>query len=322
MEKFKFKNGTVSIVAYHYIREPSFSNYKNFNYLKFSNFKKQISFFKKNFQIISADEMIYFLKFKEKLKKPLLLLSFDDGYIDHYKYVVPTLVKNKIKGCFYPPINIFKGKLLNVNKIHFILNFFRNRQILLNLIETYLLKNFNYKVDKEKIKKILLKNRINNKIPEYDDQITLLIKKLLQTILPRQMREKTCNYILFNYLKMNEKQLCKEIYMNIKQLRELNSEGMHIGSHGVEHQYWKFHNLEYQKKEIFFSKNFFKKNNINIKNFSVCYPWGSYNNDTKRLMKKLNLSFGLTSNTGNFNLSSKINKFFLPRFDANEFKNI
>ena len=40
--KFKFKNGTVSIVAYHYIREPSFSNYKNFNYLKFSNFKKQI----------------------------------------------------------------------------------------------------------------------------------------------------------------------------------------------------------------------------------------------------------------------------------------
>ena len=37
------------------------------------------------------------------------------------------------------------------------------------------------------------------------------------------MREKTCNYILFNYLKMNEKQLCKEIYMNIKQLRELNS---------------------------------------------------------------------------------------------------
>ena len=106
----------------------------------------------------------------------------------------------------------------------------------MNLIETFLLKNFNYKVDKEKNKKILLKNRINNKIPEYDDQITLLIKKLLQTILPKQMREKTCNYILFNYLKMNEKQLCKEIYMNIKQLRELNSEGMHIGSHGVEHQ--------------------------------------------------------------------------------------
>ena len=43
--------------------------YKNFNYLKFSKFRKQLSFFKKNFQIISADEMIYFLQFKEKLKK-------------------------------------------------------------------------------------------------------------------------------------------------------------------------------------------------------------------------------------------------------------
>ena len=44
--------------------------------------------------------MIYFLKFREKFKKPLLLLSFDDGYIDHYKYVVPTLVKTKLKGVF------------------------------------------------------------------------------------------------------------------------------------------------------------------------------------------------------------------------------
>ena len=70
------------------------------------------------------------------------------------------------------------------------------------------------------------------------------------------------------------------------------------------------------------SKKFFNHNNINTKNFSVCYPWGSYNNDTKKLMENLNLSFGLTSNTGNFNLSSKINKFFLPRFDANVFENI
>ncbi len=322
MEKFKFKNNTVSIVAYHYTRELSFSKYRNFNFLKFSEFKKQLSFFKKNFQIISADEMINFLNIKEKLKKPLLMLSFDDGYIDHYKYVMPTLIENKIKGCFYPPINIFKGKLLNVNKIHFILNFFKNRRKLLELIEKYLLKNFNYKIDKKKIKKLLLKNKTNNQIPEYDDEITLIIKKLLQIILPEEIREKTCDYLLFDYLKMREKDLCKDIYMNIKQLRQLASEGMHIGSHGVEHQYWKLYDLNYQKKEIIQSKSFFKRNKIATKNFSVCYPWGSYNSDTKRLMESLNLSFGLTSNSGNFNLSSKINKFFLPRFDANEFKNI
>ena len=322
MEKFKFKKNTVSIVAYHYIREPNFSKYKNFNYLKFSKFRKQLSFFKKNFQIVSADEMIYFLQFKEKLKKPLLMLSFDDGYIDHYKYVLPALIKNKIKGCFYPPINIFKGKLLNVNKIHFILNFFQNRKILLNLIEEYVFNNFNLKINKQKIKKIISKNKVNSKIPEYDDQNTLMIKKLLQKLLPRQIREKTCDFILFDYLKMSEKQLCKEIYMNINQLKELNSENMHVGSHGVEHQYWKLHDLDYQKKEIVQSKKFFNHNNINTKNFSVCYPWGSYNNDTKKLMENLNLSFGLTSNTGNFNLSSKINKFFLPRLDANEFENI
>ena len=55
---------------------------------------------------------------------------------------------------------------------------------------------------------------------------------------------------------MSEKQLCKEIYMNINQLKELNSENMHVGSHGVEHQYWKLHDLDYQKKEIVQSKKF------------------------------------------------------------------
>ena len=63
---------------------------------------------------------------------------------------------------------------MNVNKIHFILNFLGIRKILLNLIETFLLKILIIRLIKKN--KILLKNRINNKIPEYDDQITLLIK--------------------------------------------------------------------------------------------------------------------------------------------------
>ena len=46
----------------------------------------------------------------------MLALTFDDGYKDHYKYVFPTLVKEKIRGFFYPPVNIFKGDVLNVNK--------------------------------------------------------------------------------------------------------------------------------------------------------------------------------------------------------------
>ena len=50
------------------------------------------------------------------------VLTFDDGYRDHYDFVFETLVKNNIKGAFYPPVDVvLSNKLLDVNKIHIIL---------------------------------------------------------------------------------------------------------------------------------------------------------------------------------------------------------
>ena len=57
------------------------------------------------------------------------MLTFDDGFIDHYKYVFPHLLEKKIKACFYPPIQVIKNKtVLDVNKIHFILEKEQNRK--------------------------------------------------------------------------------------------------------------------------------------------------------------------------------------------------
>ena len=45
-----------------------------------------------------------------------MFLTFDDGYLDHYKYVYPIL-KNKISGSFYVPSKILqKGYILMLIK--------------------------------------------------------------------------------------------------------------------------------------------------------------------------------------------------------------
>ena len=49
-------------------------------------------------------------------------MTFDDGYKDHYTYVLPVLLENNIQGSFYIPTKCFQDKkVLDVNKIHFIL---------------------------------------------------------------------------------------------------------------------------------------------------------------------------------------------------------
>ena len=51
-----------------------------------------------------------------------LVLTFDDGYLDHYSFVLPILKAHQMQGSFFMPGKTFaEDTLLDVNKIHFIL---------------------------------------------------------------------------------------------------------------------------------------------------------------------------------------------------------
>jgi len=316
-----FNKNSLNIVAYHYVREIKNSKYPNIKGIEYSIFKKQIKFFKKKFSIISADELVEILDKKKvaHYKKPLMLLTFDDGYKDHYKYVYPTLINEKISGCFYPPVNIFKGEVLDVNKIHYILETFSDKKILLNEILLYLSNKFNIKT-KNIIKKT---NRLHGiRIPEYDNQETITIKKILNKLLPPIIRKKTCEYFFRKYVDSNIKSFSKELYISIENMKEMSKNKMHIGSHGVNHLLWGNLSNHKQKIELVNSKKFFNKKSINLKNFSVCYPWGSYNSNSFKILKEYKVKFALSSNSGNINLTKRYNRYALPRYDANEFLNI
>ena len=95
MSKVKINNSTINIVMYHYVREIKNSNYPNLKGLEYKDFKNQIDYFCKNFNVISNDDFIEIIKTKKIPSKPSIFLTFDDGYIDHFKYVFPYLKKKK-----------------------------------------------------------------------------------------------------------------------------------------------------------------------------------------------------------------------------------
>ncbi len=50
------------------------------------------------------------------------LLTFDDGFIDHYTTVFPRLQRRGWSGCFFPAaVPVLQHVVLDVHKIHFIL---------------------------------------------------------------------------------------------------------------------------------------------------------------------------------------------------------
>ena len=310
----KTTNNNIHIVMYHYVRNIKKSKHTNLKGLEFSNFKKQIVYLKKNFNILSNNQFIEILNSRKIPKKKSILLTFDDGYRDHFEYVFPFLKKQDVSAIFYPPIMCIRNKaVLDVNKIHFILAKEENRDKILDLIFLYVKKILNKNPHQIGIEKINLLSR-------YDDKKTILIKRLLQNHLPLPYRKKIVDKIFKHIVNYSEEEFSKILYMNNNNIQELYKNNFSIGSHGYNHYWWEKINKNEQEIEIKKSINYFKKIKVFDKNFSVCYPYGSYNLQTLNLLKKYKIKFALTTRVGSVNKKNIKNVYELPRFDTNDFK--
>lgn len=315
----QIKNSNIYIVMYHYVRRVRKSKYQNLKALEFDEFKRQIDFFLNNFNILNVEDFIQILKTKKIKKKPSILLTFDDGYKDHYNFVFKYLKKKKISGCFYPPASVIENnKILDVNKIHFLLEKKIDLDKLFEVSSKALDKKFGFSLNKflsinnSKIKK--LKNR-------YDNHKIVVFKSLIQKLLPKNMRNFLITFLFERYVTKNIKEFSQELYLSECNIKEMISEGMHFGSHGYRHEWWEYLDKRKQKTEINKSIKFLTKVGMKKDNLSVCYPYGSYNKSTIDIVKQP-FQFGLTTIQNSINKNNIKNKFILPRYDTNIFKKI
>lgn len=300
---------------YHYVRELKTSKYKKINFLDLKEFKRQISHLKKNFNIIKIEDILDLQNDKKKYKKPFSILTFDDGFIDHYKYVFPILKKNNLQGVFFPPTKIFKKNfILDVHKIQFLLSKISNKKFFLQEISDRCKKKYNFDIEKINKKKLILTDR-------YDNKELSLTKKLLQFILPQKMRNETTDYFFKKYVTKDKENFRKDLYMSKKNIKEMLNAGMHFGSHSSNHEWMQYLNENEQEKEIKNSLNFLRKNfNLKKDYYSFCYPYGSYNKKTIELLEKYNFKIAFTTEPKPFMKNQRNNLLKFPRFDTNDFR--
>ena len=107
---------------YHYVRDLTHSRYPLIKGMDIKCFREQLLFLIRNFNVVRMEQIISAVKGEKDLPEKSILLTFDDGYIDDYTYVLPVLEEFGIQGSFFVPGKTFaEHKLLDVNKIHYIL---------------------------------------------------------------------------------------------------------------------------------------------------------------------------------------------------------
>ena len=81
-----------------------------------------MKFVRDNFDVISFRDLAICEERQCPWPKRGLIITFDDGYRDHYENVFPALRNRSWQGTFFPPLDAIRNRsLLDVNMIHFIL---------------------------------------------------------------------------------------------------------------------------------------------------------------------------------------------------------
>ena len=208
----------VTVVMYHYVRPLTSSKYPTLKALDLPLFQEQIGYIKKQYTVISGYELIHAVTLGEKLPPKALLLTFDDGYTDHFRYAFPILQKEKLTGCFFPPAkSILERKALDANKIHFFLASQPDTAEIIQHInqeldtnrEKYGLQHFDYYWDK-----LTTSNR-------FDSADVIYIKRILQHELPEELRNTITDQLFRRFVPEHESDFANELYMDLEQVAYL-----------------------------------------------------------------------------------------------------
>jgi len=303
------------IVMYHYVRPIKNSKYPAIKGLELDSFIRQINHLKKKFHILTATEFLDGLINQEKIKKNSILLTFDDGLKDHYSHVHSILKKNQLQGLFFISSEpTLKRKILDVHKIHFILEKNENRNNLVNEIFQAIKKNkeeYDLSSPEEYFSKLSKPNR-------FDSGDTIFIKRILQRNLPHKLREKIVNDLFIKHVTEDLNSFREELYLSKDEINEMAENGMYFGSHGHSHEWYTQMNEIQLKNELETSFNFCSKINYNENRLIFCYPYGNYNEQVVENVSKMGFVAGLTTDVGDAELVSNC-AYTIKRYDTNDF---
>jgi peptidoglycan/xylan/chitin deacetylase (PgdA/CDA1 family) len=303
----------LTIVMYHYIRPIIGSEFPGIKGLEIEGFKRQLDFLENNYSIVSSEQVIDKIIKNKKLPPKACWLTFDDGYKDHYQYVLPELIKRNLSGAFFPPRAAIKDNIiLDVNSIHHILSCSKDLNKLVSDLNDLSLQ---FGMTNEQIQAYYKKYGVANR---FDNADTIFIKRMLQHLLPEQIRNKITSILFEKIVGIPQAKFSGRLYMNIDEIRKLVSSGMYVGSHGSMHYWLDRINSQKQKVDISSSVEFLEEVGAPTSNWIMCYPYGAYNNTTLSLLKELGASIGITTEVRKANLGID-NPLTLPRLDTNDF---
>ena len=305
----------VTIVMYHYVRELRRSRYPAIAGIDAGAFAGQLAHLLKHHHLVRMEDVIAAtLDPSHDLPPNATLLTFDDGYVDHFHTVFPLLDRLGLQGSFYVPARpIVERRVLDVNKIHFLLAAAPDPRVVVRAMEAHVEAGR----EEHDLATIGHYRDVFSHANRWDTADVIYVKRMLQRGLPQPLRATIADALFREFVSDEEATFAEELYVSMEQLRCMLRHGMHIGAHGYDHVWLDALGPMEQEQEVRASLGFLRAIGCDLDAWTMSYPYGGFDADVLDIVAAHGCRIGLTTAVAAADLDRDA-PLALPRIDTND----
>jgi peptidoglycan/xylan/chitin deacetylase (PgdA/CDA1 family) len=283
----------LTIVTYHYVRDGARVHARTV-----AELEAQLDHVARRYDVVGCAEVE-----RGTLPRDACLLTFDDGLREHLDTVAPALEARGLRGVFCPPARpVLERRVPDVQKTQFLLASEKDHAALGGRIVELA------GVDDEHA------FRERNTPPHrFDPPETVFVKRALQDGLDEDRRAPILDRLFAEHVTDDERGFADSLYLTLDECRELARRGHDVIGHGYEHRRLGLLGETAQRGELERTRAFVADAGGR---WALCYPYGSRNGTTLRLLAESGCALGLTTEPRRATPGDALLE--LPRIDTND----
>jgi peptidoglycan/xylan/chitin deacetylase (PgdA/CDA1 family) len=306
-------NPSLHVIMYHYVRDLPNTRFPKIKGMLIREFREQLALLTDRYEMATLESALEFIQGNYRPVRDLCLLTFDDGFKEHYCEITPLLMDGGIQGVFFLITSCLEGShVAPVHMNHFLmaaLDFKEYRSAFLSRLAD---------VDPDWNNRTDVAASLAQRMYRWDIPEVASFKYLFNFVLDFSVRDRILKDLFEE--KIDEVQsFAQYLYVNAEEARKMQAAGMIIGGHSHQHKplaaladeelysdlttCWRLL-LEHLQPQSF---------------WPFCYPYGqkdSFNDTTIAALKQIGFACSFSTESG-INPPA-MDTFTLRRIDCND----
>ena len=300
-----------TIVFYHYVRDVERTPFPGVKALSVADFAAQLDWLQARFDLVDGPTFERAVVTGVGFGRPTALLTFDDGFVDHYEHVFPLLRSRGLGGIFFLAGATLGASptLLNVHKTHFVLARLGAKRFAREVADA---------LEAEGMPVPHGGSGEREGVYRYDEAPDVWIKRILNYEAPYPVADRVLS-TLFERHVGDSGVFARALYLSASQVREMARDGMTFGFHTRSHPVLSRLDHNEQRQELHGGPALIA-DLTGQDTVSFCYPYGfphTYNTDTLHVLEEYGYSMAFNTLRCQA-LIGRAPRYELPRFDTRD----